>query len=264
MGVAGAAGRGYLRAMVYFLIPALDEEDTIGLLLYKIREVMKDVRREYLAIVLDDGSRDETGKVAEHYRRFLPVKVLRHAETRGLGAALDRLVREAVRMSRYPERDIAVVLEADFSVSPDAVPAMVKEIEAGADIVIGARTHPETDADAMPRRRRLGARLVTTVLRAVVPLHGVSDYTSGFRAYRIGTLKHAVAQYQEGLITTPGESASAELLLRLGRFHPSFAEVPVRYRFDVRPRESRHRLVREVRAGLSLTGRVERVPSQQG
>lgn len=247
--------------MVYFLIPALDEEDTLGLLLYKIREVMKGVRREYLVVVLDDGSKDGTAKVAESYRRFLPVKVLRHAENRGMGPSLDRLVREAVRLSHYPERDIAVVLEADFTVSPEAVPAMVKEIEAGADIVIGARTHPDTDPQAMPFRRRFGSRLVTTALRAVMPLPRVTDYTSSFRAYRIGTLKRAVAEYQEELVTTRDEAAHAELLLRLGRFHPTCAEVPVQYRFDVRGRPSRHRLGREIRGGLALTGRVERAPS---
>ncbi|HUP20771.1 MAG TPA: glycosyltransferase family 2 protein [Gemmatimonadota bacterium] len=245
--------------MIYFLIPAYDEEDTIGLLLYKIRDVMRDIRREYLAIVLDDGSTDGTAEAAEAYRRFLPVKVLRHAENRGLGPSLDRLVREAVRLSQYPERDIAVVIEADFTQSPDSVPAMVKEIEAGADIAIGARTHPESQIEDFPGHRRLGGRIVTTVLRAIMPLPGVTDYTSSFRAYRIGTLKRAVAGFQEGLIGSPDGSANVELLLRLGRFHPTFAEVPVHYRFDVRPRASRHRLGREIRGGLSLTGRVDRV-----
>jgi len=122
--------------MVYFLIPAHEEEETIGLLLYKLRSVMKDVRRDYLAIVFDDGSRDATAQVAEKYRKFLPVRVLKHAKNNGFGPALDRLVRESCRLSRYPQRDIAITIEADFSWSPDPVPAMVREIEAGADIFL--------------------------------------------------------------------------------------------------------------------------------
>lgn len=245
--------------MVYFLIPAYEEEATIGLLLYKIRQVMRDVRREYLAIVLDDGSRDETAKTAELYQKYLPVKVLRHAENRGMGPSLDRLVREAVRLSRYPERDVAVTVEADFSWSPDAVPEMVKEIEAGADVVIGARTDPDSDLDAMPRAYKRSSRIVSAVLRGVMPLQGVSDYTSTFRAYRVGTLKRAISSLQENLVTTRDSAANVELLLRIGRFHPTFSEVPVRCRFDVRPRESRHRWFRTVRGHLALTGRVDRV-----
>jgi dolichol-phosphate mannosyltransferase len=245
--------------MVYFLIPAYEEEGTLGLLLYKIRQVMRDIRRDYLAVVLDDGSGDGTAQVVEQYRRFLPVKLLRHAENRGFGPSLDRLVREAARLSRYPERDIAIVIEADFSNSPDAVPDMVREIEAGADVVIGARTHHDSRVGELPSGKRIGTRIVSTVLKGVMPLPKVSDYTSTFQAFRIGTLKHAIDIHQEALITSRGCAASVELLLRLGRLHPTFAEVPVRCRYDIRPRPSRHRGFRAVRDQLSLIGRVDRV-----
>jgi dolichol-phosphate mannosyltransferase len=247
--------------MVYFLIPAYDEEGTLGLLLYKIRQVMREIRRDYLVVVLDDGSRDGTAQVVDQYRRFLPVKLLRHAENRGFGPSLDRLVREAARLSRYPERDIAIVIEADFTNSPDAVPDMVREIEAGADVVIGSRTHHDSRVDDLPRPKRLGARIVAAVLRAVMPLPQVSDYSSTFQGFRIGTLKRALDTHQEGLITSRNCAASVELLLRLGRLHPTFAEVPVRCRYDIRPRPSRYRWMRTVREQLSLTGRVDRVAS---
>jgi dolichol-phosphate mannosyltransferase len=245
--------------MIYFLVPAYEEEPTIGLLLYKIRQIMLDVRRDYLAIVLDDGSRDATAEVAERYRRFLPIKVLRHAENRGVGPSLDRLVREAARLSAFPERDIAIVLDADFTWSPEAVPEMVRQIEAGADIVIGSRFHPESEAAGMSFGKRLSTRIGSVVLQAVMPLPHVSDYGSTFRAYRIATLKRAVTALQEGLLTTKGATANVELLLRLGRFHPAIAEVPVRLQEEVRRRPSRHRWSRAVRDQLALTGHVERV-----
>jgi len=248
--------------MVYFLIPAYEEEGTLGLLLYKIRQVMREIRRDYLVVVLDDGSSDGSAQVVEQYRRFLPVKLLRHAENRGFGPSLDRLVREAARLSRYPERDIAIVIEADFTHSPDSVADMVREIEAGADVVIGARTHHDSHVGDQPGPKRLGARIVSTVLRAVMPLPRVSDYTSTFQAFRIGTLKRALDTHQEGLITSRDSAASVELLLRLGRLHPTFAEVPVRCRYDIRPRGSRYRWTRAVREQLSLTGRVDRVATR--
>jgi glycosyltransferase involved in cell wall biosynthesis len=158
--------------MVYFLIPAYEEEETIGLLLYKLRSVMESVRRDYLAIVLDDGSRDATARTAEQYRKFLPVRVLKHAKNNGFGPALDRLVRESCRLSRYPQRDIAITIEGDFSWSPDPVPAMVREIEAGADIVIKEslitrpRSAPTGSARSSKRSRsirRTSSRAVTTL-----------------------------------------------------------------------------------------------------
>lgn len=247
--------------MVYFLIPAHEEEETIGLLLYKLRSVMADVRRDYLAIVLDDGSQDTTARVAEQYRKFLPVRVLKHAKNSGFGPALDRLVRESCRLSRYPQRDIAITIEADFSWSPDPVPAMVREIEAGADIVIGARARVDRPAESMPFSHRAAGRVVSTILKAVMPLQGVTDYTSTFRAYRISTLKQALAVNQENLISSRDNAANVELLLRLGRLHPSIAEVPAPSRCDIRNRESRYRWQSAVKSQLGLTGRVDRAPA---
>lgn len=245
--------------MVYFLIPAYDEEGTIGLVLYKLRQVMRTVRQEYLAIVLDDGSMDATTRVVEAYRRLVPVKVLRHAGNQGFGPSLDRLLREAVRLSRHPESDVAILVEGDFSLSPDSVPEMIREIEAGADIVIGSRRRPERAVEAMPLARRFGDWVSSSVLRAVMPIAGVTDYTSTLRAYRVGTLKKAVAAHQEGLITSPDTAANVEILLRLARFHPTIAEVEVSPRCDIRPRASRHRLKNALKGELSLTGRVDRV-----
>ena len=247
--------------MVYFLIPAYEEEETIGLLLYKVRSVMENVRRDYLAIVFDDGSPDATARVAEQYRKFLPVRVLKHAKNNGFGPALDRLVREACRLSRYPQRDIAITIESDFSWSPDPVPAMVREIEAGADIVIGARARVDRPVESLPLSHRAAGRVVSAVLKAVMPLQGVTDYTSTFRAYRISTLKQAIAANQENLIASRDNAANVELLLRLGRLHPSIAEVPATSRCDIRNRESRYDWQSAVKSQLGLTGRVDRAPA---
>ena len=92
-----------------------------------------------------------------------------------------------------------------------------------------------------------------------MPIPGVTDYTSTLRAYRVGTLKRAVTDHQEELITSRDTAANVELLLRLGRFHPTIVEVEATTRCDIRPRESRHRLKRALRGELSLTGRVDRV-----
>ncbi|MGH7572724.1 MAG: glycosyltransferase family 2 protein [Gemmatimonadota bacterium] len=245
--------------MIYFLVPVYDEEGTIGLVLYKLRQVMEKVRQEYLVIVLDDGSADSTAKVVEAYRPRVPVKILRHARNQGFGPSLDRLLREAVRLSRHPESDVAILVEADFSLSPDPVPEMIREIEAGADIVIGSRKRPERTVEAMPFARRFSDWVSSSVLRAVMPIPGVTDYTSSLRAYRVGTLKRAVTAHQEGLITSPGTSANVELLLRLARFHPAIAEVDVSPRCDIRARPSRHRVKSALKGELGLTGRVDRV-----
>ncbi len=228
--------------MVYFLIPAYDEERTIGLLLYKLRKVMEGVRRRYLILVLDDGSGDGTAERVQAYARVVPLLLFRHAENRGYGPSLDRLIREACRLSRVPERDIAITLDADFSIRPEPVPAMVREIEGGADLVIGSGVTPESRLNGAPLRSRVFTRVLPLVFRSVQPVEGVGDYASTFRAYRIALLKRAVREYQESLVTARGREASAQLLLRMASLSPVVREVPVTASYDIRRRPSRFRL----------------------
>ena len=67
--------------MIYICIPALNEARTIGVLLWKIRQVMDEFPRDYHVLVLDDGSTDDTREVLEPYLRVLPVTVLRNERT---------------------------------------------------------------------------------------------------------------------------------------------------------------------------------------
>ena len=233
--------------MIYFLIPAYEEERTIGLLLYKLRKVMEDVRPRYLVLVLDDGSTDGTAEHVEAYRRVVPLLLFRHPQNLGYGASLDRLVREACRMSRVPERDIAITLEADFSLTPDPVPRMVREIESGADVVLGSTLAPGGRRESAPLRARVLTRLLPLVYRSVQPVDGVRDYGSTFAAYRVSLLKRALRQFQESLITAAGKAASAQLLLRAASLGATIREVPVTARYDIRQRPSRFRLRRSLR-----------------
>jgi dolichol-phosphate mannosyltransferase len=203
---------------------------------------MEGLRRRYAILVLDDGSGDETSKRVEAYRSVVPVLLFRHAANQGYGPSLDRLVREAVRMSRAPERDVAVTLDGDFSVGPDPVPRMLREIEAGADVVIGSSLAPRSVTEGAPLRSRLYTRLLPLVFRAVRPVPGVRDYASTFRAYRLSLLKRALREFPDGVITAKGRAANAQLLLRVASFSPTVKEVPVTTRYDIRTRPSRLRL----------------------
>ena len=69
--------------MIYICIPSYNEAPTIGLLLWKIRQVFAGFPREYHLLVLDDGSSDSTAEVLERYTRVLPLTVTRHPSRRG-------------------------------------------------------------------------------------------------------------------------------------------------------------------------------------
>jgi hypothetical protein len=223
--------------VIYICIPALNEAPTVGVLLWRIRQVMAEFRRDYHLVVLDDGSTDATAEVLGPYEKVLPLTVLRNDRTAGYAAALERLLRETVARSTHPKRDIAVVVQADFTEPPEEIPALVKKLEGGADVVGSAVAGVDAE---LPRGLRWSRRGLPWLLgRAPLPREG-GDPMSGFRAYRVHVIKRAL-QEREGapLLTRQGWAANAELLMAVAPHTRRADQAAVQLNYSRRDRETR-------------------------
>lgn len=223
--------------MIYVCIPSYDEAPTVGLLLWKIRQVFAAFPREYQLLVLDDGSADTTAEVLEPYARVLPLTVMRHAERQGYAASVEALLRGAVDLTDRPKRDTAILMHADFAHTPQTIPDLVRRIESGADMVV-AQGRLEGEASL---GHRLVRRIAPTLLRGVVAVPGVKDLVSGFAAIRLIALRNAIRSQSHRLLVTDGWAANAELYWRAGRYARRVETVTSVERHDLRSRPSRVR-----------------------
>jgi len=222
--------------MIYVCIPSHNEAPTVGLLLWKIRQVFASFPREYQLLVLDDGSDDSTAEVLEPYTRVLPLTLLRNAERKGYAASVTELFRHAVELTDRPKRDAAILMHADFAHTPQAIPDLVRRIESGADLVVA-----ESKLEGEPSRvHRLVRRYGPQLLRGVVAVSGVRDLLSGFAIVRLVVLRNAMRS-QPGLFVTDGWVANAELYWRAGRYARRVETVATVERHDLRQRPSRAR-----------------------
>jgi glycosyltransferase involved in cell wall biosynthesis len=221
--------------MIYVCIPSYNEAPTIGLLLWKIRQVFAGFEREYQLLVLDDGSTDATGEVLERYTRVLPLNVTRHQERKGYAQSAEELLRQAVERTDRPKRDCAILMHADFTHGPNFIPDLVRRIESGADIVVAQgklRGEPS-------RLRRWARRVAPILLRGAVMVPGVTDVVSGFAVFRLVTLRNAFRSASGPLLTTQGWAANAELYARTTRHARRVETILTVERGDLRQRESR-------------------------
>src|SRR5579883_466414 len=154
---------------VIALIPAHNEERCIGSVILRTREYVDEV------IVVDDGSHDNTARIAE----AAGAQVIRHPTNRGKGQALST----GFRAARKRQPDILIVLDSDGQHSPDEIPLLIESIQANnADMVVGSRFHQAEQMAKIPQGRRLGLRAITTVTNVLSGVD-VSDSQSGFRAF---------------------------------------------------------------------------------
>ncbi|MBA3658545.1 MAG: glycosyltransferase family 2 protein [Gemmatimonadales bacterium] len=221
--------------MIYVCIPSYNEAPTLGLLLWKTRQVFTAFTREYQLIVCDDGSTDATAELLEPYARVLPLSVIRHPERRGYAAAVEALLRLAVERTDRPKRDCAIVMHADFTHSPHYIPDLVRRIDSGADVVVAEGRVQGEPSSGYRWIRWLAPRL----LRGRLSIPGVTDVVSGFSAFRLIALRNAFRSHPEPLLTSDGWAVNAELLGYAARHARRIETVDAVERHDLRRRPSR-------------------------
>jgi glycosyltransferase involved in cell wall biosynthesis len=192
---------------IALIIPALDEEDAIGVLLAQVdRSLVRDV------IVGDNGSRDRTGEVA----RAGGAEVVR-VDERGYGAAC------AGALTRLEaDVDLVVFMDADGSDDPAELPSLIAPIARDeADLVIGSRALGVVERGALTPQQRFGNWLAVRLI-ALLYGHRYTDL-GPFRAIRRELLDRIDMQDRRFGWTVEMQVRALQLGARV-------AEVPVRYR----------------------------------
>jgi glycosyltransferase involved in cell wall biosynthesis len=172
-----------------------------------------------LVIVVDDGSSDETARIA----RELGLELFIHDRNYGYGANQKTCYREALRAGA----DIVVMVHPDYQYDPTLLPEIIRPIEAGdADVVLGSRLmgiHPIRQG--MPWWKYYSNRFLTTLENLVFGLH-LSEYHTGYRAFRRQVLESVNLQMDSDRFIF-----DQEILAQIVNVKMRITEVPVPTRY---------------------------------
>jgi glycosyltransferase involved in cell wall biosynthesis len=154
------------------VIPCYNEQESLPELFEKLEAVMREMKCDYEYIFVDDGSTDRTIAVLRLLRERSPrVGVISFRRNQGKSAALNVGFQAA-------DGDYVVTMDADLQDDPAEIPALLRRIDAGADLVSGWKTNRQD-----PISKTLPSRLFNKVtsIATGIKLH---DFNCGLKMYR--------------------------------------------------------------------------------
>lgn len=196
---------------VSVIIPTYHEQANLARLLPVLYDELACAGLVGEVIVVDDDSRDGTEELCSAVAESEALRLIVRRGERGLATAVLRGFAAAIG-------DVCVVMDADFSHPPKAIPELVAAIRTGGcDMAIGSRYVRGSAVDASwSWLRRVNSRVATLLARG---LTDVADPMAGFFAIRQSTLARAAA------LRPIGYKIAIELIVRCDC--RNVAEVPI-------------------------------------
>ena len=201
---------------VVVVIPTYNEAENIAWIVTRVRRALPQAD----VLVVDDGSPDGTGRIADELAAADPqVRVVHRSVKEGLGAAYLHGFRVALERGY----DVIGEMDADGSHQPEQLPRLLAALE-DADLVLGSRWVPGGSVVNWPWARQAlsrGGNLYTRLLLGIP----VRDATGGFRLFRRTTLE----KIDLASVRSVGYCFQADLAWRTVEAGLRVREVPIQF-----------------------------------
>lgn len=196
--------------MLSLVLPAYNEEPNIEIVVNEALDQIKDVFEQFEIIVVDDGSKDKTGEIADRLAAEHPdhVRVIHHNPNRGYGAALTTGFKAA-------KGDYTMFMDSDRQFKPEDLKLFEPYI-GKADIIAGYRKKRND-----PFYRFLIGYTFNFIVTVLFSIH-LRDIDCGFKVFKSEMLRDME-------LTSPGALINTEIHAKAQRQGRSIIEVGVNH-----------------------------------
>jgi glycosyltransferase involved in cell wall biosynthesis len=204
------------------VLPTFNEAENIEEVLDLVRAAVPEAD----VLVVDDGSPDGTGDLAERWgAQHGGVTVVRRAGKQGLGSAY----RAGFAYGLEHGYGVLIEMDSDLQHDPAMLPALIHAVDDGADLAIGSRYVPGGEVPGWKLSRRVISQGGNIYAAMVLGMH-VRDATAGFRAYSADALRKIDLEK----ITADGYGFQIEMAYSVDRNHGRIVEVPITFSDRIR------------------------------
>ena len=242
---------------IYYILPCYNEELNIKKLLNDFFNFYEKKKYYIYIVIIDDGSKDNSLSILKKIKKKnlskkIKIILLKHKINLGFGYTL----RDGFKycFSKGKGNDIIISMDCDNSHTINLSYKMALQIiKNKKDIIIASRYKKNSKIKGLDNKRIFLSYMAAILYKIFFPIKNVKDYTSGFRAIKLGVIKKAYIK-NKNFFSEKGFSASADIILKLYKYkkYIIFDELPIDLRYDLKNGQSKMKILKTIYLNLKL------------
>jgi glycosyltransferase involved in cell wall biosynthesis len=200
------------------IVPSFNEERRLAATLAMLCDYLGRQPWEWEVRVVDDGSVDETARIADSFSSTQPRVVVQREPHRGKGGAVKAGLAAAPSEYRF-------ICDADLSMPVDEIGRFLPPLATGFDVAIGSREGRLARRVGEPAYRHLAGRLFNFMVQRLV-LPGIEDSQCGFKMFTAGAVSAIFPR-----VTVDGWAFDVEVLAIARQQGLRVIEVPIEWHY---------------------------------
>lgn len=208
---------------------------------------------DFQIYLIDDGSTDDTRKIASTYLHRLPLTIDGFPQNRGLTAAVHRAFEIFSLLAKSADSPTAFVfMDGDNSHDPEIIPALLSKLMQGFDVVVASRFRKGSKVFGVPWFRSCLTYGMAALYILCRHIPQVRDYSCGFRMYSPEIVNRLSNKFGNTLVTEQSFACMVELLRKCHFVGAKCAEIPFELHYERKGGGSKMNLLKTIYGSLRV------------
>ncbi len=245
------------QSSLYVVVPVYNEADNLERLFASFRLLHTEYtdRHHVQLVMVDDGSTDDTVRLANELGEGLDLTVLSSATNKGPGSAF--AMGFEYLASRITDSDWLVTLEGDNTSRRELLRHMFHRVREGYDVVLASPYMYGGGITNTSALRIFISHIANAFVKEFLGVHGIMTVSSFFRLYRGSVIQQLHQYYGAGIIERRGFACMIELLLKMMYLGVTISEVPMVLDTNLRAGKSKMKIMRTILGYIALSRRLK-------
>ncbi len=237
---------------LFIIVPVLNEAPNIERLMAAFHQLQTEFGPHYQMqfVMVDDGSTDETARLAEKLAEGLHFVVLSHQVNMGPGHAFGTAFEYLA--PRLREKDWVVTIEGDNTSRHELMRQMLRRTQEGYEVILASPYMYGGGITQTSAWRVFLSHISNAFVKEVLGIHGILTMSSFYRLYTGEVLKKLQLYYGARIVERRGFESMIELLLKMIFLRVKISEVPMLLDTSRRVGKSKMKVMRTILGYITI------------